>query len=409
MQAMSENCDQNCGSCSEECEERKGKPDFSAKLHELSSVKKVIGVVSGKGGVGKSLVTSMLAVTMKRMGYHTAVLDADITGPSIPKAFGINGKASGDEYAIYPIKSRTGIDIMSINLLLQDDTDPVIWRGPILGNTVKQFWSNVVWSNVDFMFIDMPPGTGDVPLTVFQSIPVDGIIIVTSPQELVSMIVSKAVKMAKMMNIPIIGLVENMSYFRCPDNGKDYQIFGDSHVEDVAKLYNLEVLAKLPIDPKIAKACDKGAIELFEGDWLDPVAEILELKNEKQNKNNTEGLKMKIAVASEGKMVTEHFGHCEGFNIFDTENGKIVKSEFIPNPGHRPGFLPNFLNDKGVNVIISGGMGGGAIDIFNEKNIEVIVGATGAAEAAVNSYLKGELQSTGSVCHEHQHHDECGH
>lgn len=406
---MSENCDQNCGSCSEDCVDRKEKPDFSAKLHELSSVKKVIGIVSGKGGVGKSLVTSMLAVTMNRMGYHTAVLDADITGPSIPKAFGISGKATGDEYAIYPIKSRTGIDIMSINLLLHDDTDPVIWRGPILGNTVKQFWSNVVWSDVDFMFIDMPPGTGDVPLTIFQSVPVDGIIIVTSPQELVSMIVSKAVKMAKMMNIPIIGLVENMSFFRCPDNDKDYQIFGDSHVEDVAKMYNLKVLAKLPIDPGIAKACDKGAIELFEGDWLDPVADILELINEKQTENNTEVSKMRIAVASEGKMVTEHFGHCEGFNIFDTENGKIVKSEFIPNPGHRPGFLPNFLNDKGVNVIISGGMGGGAIDIFNEKNIEVIVGATGAAEAAVNSYLKGELKSTGSVCHEHQHHDECGH
>jgi len=406
---MSENCDQNCGSCSEDCVDRKEKPDFSAKLHELSSVKKVIGIVSGKGGVGKSLVTSMLAVTMNRMGYHTAVLDADITGPSIPKAFGISGKATGDEYAIYPIKSRTGIDIMSINLLLHDDTDPVIWRGPILGNTVKQFWSNVVLADVDFMFIDMPPGTGDVPLTIFQSVPVDGIIIVTSPQELVSMIVSKAVKMAKMMNIPIIGLVENMSFFRCPDNDKDYQIFGDSHVEDVAKMYNLKVLAKLPIDPRIAKACDKGAIELFEGDWLDPVADILELINEKQTEDNAEVSKMKIAVASEGKMVTEHFGHCEGFNIFDTENGKIVKSEFIPNPGHRPGFLPNFLNDKGVNVIISGGMGGGAIDIFNEKNIEVIVGATGAAEAAVNSYLKGELKSTGSVCHEHQHHDECGH
>lgn len=281
---MSENCNQNCGSCTEECEDRKEKPDFSAKLHELSSVKKVFGVVSGKGGVGKSLVTSMLAVTMNRMGYRTAILDADITGPSIPKAFGIKDKATGDEYAIYPIKSRTGIDIMSINLLLHDDTDPVIWRGPVLGNTVKQFWSNVVWSDVDFMFIDMPPGTGDVPLTVFQSVPVDGIIIVISPQELVSMIVSKAVKMAKMMNIPIIGLVENMSYFRCPDNGKDYQIFGDSHVEDVAEMYGLEVLANLPIDPRVAKACDAGTIEMFEGGWLDPVAEILELTVEANSK-----------------------------------------------------------------------------------------------------------------------------
>ena len=285
---MSENCDQNCGSCSEDCEDRKEKPDFSAKLHELSSVKKVIGVVSGKGGVGKSLVTSMLAVTMNRMGYHTAILDADITGPSIPKAFGLKGKASGDEFGLYPVKSRTGIDIMSINLLLPDDTDPVIWRGPILGGTVKQFWTDVVWSNVDFMFVDMPPGTGDVPLTVFQSLPVDGIIVVTSPQELVSMIVSKAVKMARMMHIPIIGLVENMSFFKCPDNDKEYKLFGDSHIEEIAKIHDLEVLAKLPIDPRIAAACDRGAIELFDGDWLDPVADILELLIDKQNEKNTE-------------------------------------------------------------------------------------------------------------------------
>jgi Mrp family chromosome partitioning ATPase/predicted Fe-Mo cluster-binding NifX family protein len=406
---MSEHCDEQCGSCSEDCADRKEKPDFSAKLHELSSVKKVIGIVSGKGGVGKSLVTSMLAVTMNRMGYHTAILDADITGPSIPKAFGLKDRADGDEFGLYPVKSRTGIDVMSINLLLAEDTDPVVWRGPILGNTVKQFWSDVVWSNVDFMFIDMPPGTGDVPLTVFQSIPVDGIIIVTSPQELVSMIVSKAVKMAKMMSIPIIGLVENMSYFKCPDNDKDYQIFGDSHIDETAKKYNLEVLAKLPIDPRISRACDQGAIEMFEGEWLDPVADILELTIENNTTMNTEVSKMKIAVASEEKMVTEHFGHCENFNIYDVENGKIIKSESIPNPGHKPGFLPNFLNDQGVKVIISGGMGGGAIDIFNEKGIEVIVGATGPAEAAVNSYLLGTLKSTGSVCHEHQHHDECGH
>jgi Mrp family chromosome partitioning ATPase/predicted Fe-Mo cluster-binding NifX family protein len=406
---MSENCDQDCGSCSEECGDRKENPDFSAKLHELSSVKKVIGVVSGKGGVGKSLVTSMLAVEMNRMGYHTAILDADITGPSIPKVFGLKGKADGDEFGIYPVKSRTGIDIISVNLLLKDDTDPVIWRGPILGGTVKQFWSDVIWSNIDFMFVDMPPGTGDVPLTVFQSLPIDGIIVVTSPQELVSMIVSKAVKMARMMHVPIIGLVENMSFFKCPDNDKVYKVFGESHIEEIAKLQNLQVLAKLPIDPRLSAACDQGAIELYDGDWLDPVAEILELTIETQKVKNTEDSKMKIAVASEGKMVTEHFGHCEGFSIFETENGKIVKSESIPNPGHRPGFLPNFLNDRGVNVIISGGMGGGAIDIFNEKGIEVIVGASGAAEAAVNSYLQGNLKSTGSVCHDHQHHDECGH
>jgi Mrp family chromosome partitioning ATPase/predicted Fe-Mo cluster-binding NifX family protein len=399
---MSENCNQNCSSCAEDCAERKEqKTDFSEKLNEMSSIKKVIGVVSGKGGVGKSLVTSMLAVTMNRMGYHSAILDADITGPSIPKAFGIKEKAKGNEFGLFPVKSKTGIDIMSVNLLLENDTDPVVWRGPIIAGTVKQFWTDVIWSDVDFMFIDMPPGTGDVPLTVFQSIAVDGIIVVTSPQELVSMIVSKAVKMAEMMNIPIIGLVENMSYFTCPDNGKDYHIFGDSHIEEIADNHNLKVLAKLPIDPKISAACDKGMIELFDGNWFDPVAKILAERMEEKET-------IKIAVASEKEIVTEHFGHCINFNIFEAENGQITKSNSIPNPGHKPGFLPNFLNDMGVNVIISGGMGEGAIDIFHEKGIEVIVGASGNAKDAVNAYLKGTLKSTGSVCREHQHHDECG-
>ena len=274
---MSEKCNQSCSSCSEECSERKeNKNDFSEKPHEMSSIKKVIGVVSGKGGVGKSLVTSMLAVTMDRMGYRSAILDADVTGPSIPKAFGIKKKATASEFGLLPVKSKTGIDIMSINLLLENDTDPVVWRGPIIGNTVKQFWTDVIWTDVDFMFIDMPPGTGDVPLTVFQSIPVDGIIVVTSPQELVSMIVSKAVKMAEIMNIPVLGLVENMSYFECPDCGNKHKIFGDSHIDEIAEKHRLKVLAKLPINTKIAAACDKGMIELFEGDWLDPVAEILE-------------------------------------------------------------------------------------------------------------------------------------
>jgi len=282
---MSENCNQSCSSCSENCAERKEKKnDFSEKPHEMSSIKKVIGVVSGKGGVGKSLVTSMLAVTMNRMGYNTAILDADVTGPSIPKAFGIREKATGSEFGLFPVKSKTGIEIMSINLLLENDTDPVVWRGPIIGNTVKQFWTDVIWSDVDFMFIDMPPGTGDVPLTVFQSIAVDGIIVVTSPQELVSMIVSKAVRMAEMMNIPIVGLVENMSYFKCPDCGKEHKIFGDSHIDEIAEKHNLKVLAKLPVNPKISAACDKGMIELFDGDWLDPVAKVLEEIIEEDNK-----------------------------------------------------------------------------------------------------------------------------
>ncbi|HWT75802.1 MAG TPA: Mrp/NBP35 family ATP-binding protein [Mobilitalea sp.] len=269
-------CNSNCESCSSNCSDRKSKPDFKVQPHELSSIKKVIGVVSGKGGVGKSLVTSLMAITMNRRGYHSAILDSDITGPSIPKAFGIKEKAQGNEMGLFPVKSNSGIDIMSINLLLDNETDPVVWRGPVIAATVKQFWSDVIWSDVDFMYVDMPPGTGDVPLTVFQSLPVDGIIIVTSPQELVSMIVGKAVKMAKMMNIPILGLVENMSYFVCPDCNKEYQIFGESKIEEIAEKYEIPMIAKLPINPKLAAACDKGMIELFEGDWLDRIADKLE-------------------------------------------------------------------------------------------------------------------------------------
>jgi len=270
-------CNNDCGSCSTSCDDRQEvRNSFAVQPHELSNIKKVIGVVSGKGGVGKSLVTSLMAVTMNRRGYHTAILDADITGPSIPKTFGIKEKAIGNEMGLFPVKSNTGIEIMSINLLLGDETDPVVWRGPIIAGTVKQFWSDVIWNDVDYMFIDMPPGTGDVPLTVFQSLPVDGIIIVTSPQELVSMIVGKAVKMAKMMNIPILGLVENMSYFVCPDCDKEYQIFGESHIEEIAAKHDIPIFVKLPINPKLAAACDRGMIELFEGDWLEKIADIIE-------------------------------------------------------------------------------------------------------------------------------------
>ncbi len=273
---MKDGCTQSCGTCAEECADRKEEQaDFMARLHAMSSVKKVIGIVSGKGGVGKSLVTSLLAVNMARKGYHCAILDADITGPSIPKAFGLKGQVGGTEQGIMPLTSATGIDVMSINLLMENETDPVIWRGPIIGNVVKQFWTDVIWKNIDFMFIDMPPGTGDVPLTVFQSLPVDGIVIVTSPQELVSMIVAKAVNMAKEMHIPILGLVENMSYFRCPDNGKEYKIFGESHIDTIAKNYGLPILAKLPIEPALAEACDAGQIESVNGDWMDTTVDML--------------------------------------------------------------------------------------------------------------------------------------
>ena len=275
---MSE-CTHNCETCGENCPSRAGgsnPADFLEKPHELSHIKRVIGVVSGKGGVGKSLVTSMLSVIMQRRGYQSAVLDADVTGPSIPKVFGLKEKATGDENGIYPVKTKTGIEVMSVNLLLEDDTVPVIWRGPIIAGTVKQFWTDVVWNDVDYMFVDMPPGTGDVPLTVFQSLPLDGIIVVTSPQELVSMIVAKAVKMAQAMHIPILGIVENMSYAVCPDCGKKISIFGESHVEEEAAKYGLKVLGRLPIDPQLARVCDQGVMELFEGDWLEGAADAVE-------------------------------------------------------------------------------------------------------------------------------------
>ena len=268
---------ENCGSCSKECSSRKPSPKSTlVKPHALSHIKKVIGIVSGKGGVGKSSVTSMLAVAMKRKGYGVGILDADITGPSIPKAFGINQKAYATENGLYPIPSKTEIDIMSINLLLDKPTDPVVWRGPVIASTVKQFWEEVIWENEDYLFVDMPPGTGDVPLTVFQSIPLDGIIIVTSPQDLVSMIVAKAVKMANMLSIPIIGIVENYSYFVCPDCDKKHQIFGESKIDEVAIAHDLQVLAKLPIDSNIAKACDNGQVEEVELEVINEMAECIE-------------------------------------------------------------------------------------------------------------------------------------
>lgn len=268
-------CNHDCSNCGEACASRDPK-SLLEKPHEQSTIRKVIGIVSGKGGVGKSMVSSMLAADFQRKGYHTAVMDADVTGPSIPKTYGITEHAMGDEHAIYPVKTKSGIQVMSVNLLLEDITDPVIWRGPVIAGTVKQFWQDVVWTDVDYMFVDMPPGTGDVPLTVFQSIPVDGIIIVTSPQELVSMIVGKAVKMAQMMDIPILGIIENMSYVECPGCGERIEIFGKSHVDEVAKQYNIPILGHIPMTPKIAAASDAGTVEDLENDWFTDAVQVIE-------------------------------------------------------------------------------------------------------------------------------------
>ena len=271
---MSE-CTHDCSTCSSKCSNQKPE-SFLEAPNELSDIKKVIGIVSGKGGVGKSMVTSLMAVMLNRKGYKSAILDADITGPSIPKAFGLKEKAMGNKFGLYPVTSKTGIDIMSLNLLLDNDTDPVVWRGPVIAGTVKQFWTDVIWSDVDFMFIDMPPGTGDVPLTVFQTIPVDGIIVVTSPQDLVSMIVKKALNMAKLMNVPVIGIVENYSYLECPDCKKQIKMFGESHIDEIAKEHGVKVLAKIPIDPYLAENTDSGLIELYSGKHLDECANEVE-------------------------------------------------------------------------------------------------------------------------------------
>ena len=268
-------CNHDCSSCSSNCAERQ--PESMLKpLNPYSSVKKVIAVVSGKGGVGKSLVTSLLAAEMQRRGHSCAVLDADITGPSIPKSFGIKQHATGTEQFLLPVTTETGIQVMSINLILEDETEPVVWRGPVIAGAVTQFWTDVLWKDVDYMFVDMPPGTGDVPLTVFQSLPVDGIVIVTTPQDLVGMIVAKAVKMAGMLNIPVLGLVENMSYFKCPDCGKTHEIFGASQAEHVAEEFGIPHVVRLPIDPAITAMVDGGEVEYVDGKFAAPMVDSLE-------------------------------------------------------------------------------------------------------------------------------------
>ncbi len=272
---MAESCGNQCSSCGENCPSRKEQQSMIESTNEYSNVHKVIGVVSGKGGVGKSLVTALLASEMNKRAYRVGVLDGDITGPSIPKVFGLQEKAMATEDELFPVETSCGIQVMSMNVLMEEETQPVIWRGPVIAGVVKQFWTDVSWGDLDYMFVDMPPGTGDVPLTVFQSLPVDGIVIVTSPQELVSMIVAKAVNMAEQMNIPILGIVENMSYLECPDCGKQIPVFGESKVEQLAKEYQIPKFARIPINPEIASKCDAGQVEFIEATWLQDIVEVI--------------------------------------------------------------------------------------------------------------------------------------
>lgn len=269
-------CDHDCSSCALACDEREGGQAIQKlEQNEGTNINKIVAVVSGKGGVGKSSITSLLAAISRRKGHKVAVMDADITGPSIPKAFGMTERATGIEDVIYPVKSRTGINVMSINLILENETDPVVWRGPILGGTLQQFWTDVYWGNNDIMYMDMPPGTGDVMLSAYQLLPIDGIVIVTSPQELVEMIVEKSLNMADIMNVPVLGIIENMSYYKCPDCGSEHALFGESKVDEIAARYNIKNTAKLPLDPELAKACDNGTVEDYDGICIPPLEEFI--------------------------------------------------------------------------------------------------------------------------------------
>lgn len=407
----------DCGGCSSAgngCSEKK---DFIEKTHELNSIKRVIGVVSGKGGVGKSLITSTLSVMMRRKGYRVGILDADITGPSIPKIFGINSKAEGSELGIYPQKSKNDISVMSVNLLLEESDTPVIWRGPIIAGVVKQFWTDVIWGEVDYLFLDMPPGTGDVPLTVFQSIPLDGIVIVTSPQDLVSMIVKKAYNMAREMNIPILGIVENMSYVKCPDCGKEIKLFGNSKIDEIAQNLGIKVLGKMPIDPSVAELCDKGEIEKVSHEYLSEAVSYIENNLPSQNKEAIEEAIIKVAIPTEGNNVSSHFGKCEYFTIAEIEDSQIKSKSLVNTGDHLHGLLPGFLASKGVKIVIAGGMGEGAKEKLISNNIEIISGISGDIDDVLKSFIEGSLKSSETGCqgHDHSHgHDHeggcsCGH
>jgi len=403
-------CSSDCSSCGTTCSSKKpAKEDFLVPANEYSQIKRVIGIVSGKGGVGKSFITSYLSVLMNRKGYKTAILDADITGPSIPKAFGIHSKAAGNELGISPAISKNGTKIMSVNLLLEAEDTPVIWRGPVIAGTVKQFWSDVLWEDVDYMFVDMPPGTGDVPLTVFQSLPVDGLIVVASPQELVSMIVSKAVNMANAMDIPILGLVENYSYLQCGNCGEKINVFGTSHIDEIAEKYKLPVLGKVPIDPAIAAAIDAGAVEDLKGDWLNVAADTLEKVHAvKKTKTEEKAASKKIAITTdENNNVFQHFGKAETFTVYELRGTELISKSTLSSNGSGHSELAVLLAEQKINVLICGGIGMGAIEALMASGILVIPGMKGDIEVVVAAYLDGTLsESTEPTCDHHDHKEE---
>ena len=387
-------CSGECNSCSTTCSSDSRKSMIEPG-NQYSKVKKVIGIVSGKGGVGKSLTTSYLSVLMNRKGYKTAILDADITGPSIPKTFGINSKASGNELGMFPAVSKAGIKVMSVNLLLDSEEMPVVWRGPVVAGTVKQFWTDVIWDQVDYMFVDMPPGTADIPLTVFQSIPLDGIIIVTSPQELVSMIVGKAVNMAKAMNVPILGLVENYSYISCGNCGEKIRVFGESHVDEVSAKYGIPVLDRVPIDPAIPASVDKGSLEELKVPYLDETAAYIEeaCALEEDKDIRVEG-SLRIAVPiMDNNQIDQHFGKANRFKVYDIFNHVLVDQKEFSCAGDGHESATNLLKEQQINTVICGGIGQEALETLLEEQVKVYPGMTGDVDVVVASYLDGGFGS----------------
>ncbi len=399
-------CNHDCSSCSANCSSRTAPQSLKVDPNPNSRIKKIIGVVSGKGGVGKSSITALLASEMARLGYQVGVLDADITGPSIPQMFNVHGSAYGNESGIYPVKSKNGIDIMSMNLLLPNEGDSVIYRGPIIAGVVKQFYTDVIWENVDFLFVDMPPGTGDVPLTVFQSFPVDGIIIVSTPQQLVSMIVGKACDMASKMDIPVLGIVENMSYVRCPDCGKKLDLFKNSHVEEVAEEYNLEVLAKLPMMPDVMEAADEGTIEDVHVEYLSGVVAELESLLDEDNYET-----VAVPVMDDKESVNLHMGKTRYFKLYALSEDEIKETTIIENYSehHKIG---TYLRRLGVKTILCNHVGGGQIPNMEDARMKLVRGiGEGKADDYVKQYLAGELVDNPNVkcdCDHDHDHDEAG-
>ncbi|MCF0110282.1 MAG: P-loop NTPase [Erysipelotrichaceae bacterium] len=401
---MSEVCSHDCGSCSQDCASRQGIQ--KERTNSASNIKKIIGVVSGKGGVGKSLVSSLLAINVRRAGYRVGILDADITGPSIARIFGCSQPAVGQDGMIYPNQSMSGIDVMSINMMLEAEDRPVIWRGPVVAGIVKQFYTDVLWENIDVLFVDMPPGTGDVPLTVFQSLPVDGIVIVTSPQDLVSMIVAKAVNMAKEMNIPVLGVVENMSYLECPDCGKHISVFGESHLEETAGKYGLTILDRLPIRPEVAKACDTGTLEFVAMDLPVATKAVVDMIGTEPMIGD-----LRVAVCVEDGKVFQHFGKTRTFVVYDVEDGVITDVHELNANGQGHGALADVLAKDGVNVVICGGIGQGAVNALTQAGIQIVRGIEGDVDVVARQYVAGNIQDDCTkVCDHHDHEEghDCG-